>query len=169
MVARQDLLAPAGEQFAERVADLASPGMTSRTKATGVVHLGDASDVTWGDGNSLKDVLTPSGWQPHGGTLNSGVVVANPIEWFLQSGVVYWRGRMYKSAGWGLGWNTVVSGLPGSVRPASNAPLTVSIDPYDDIDPRACSVLVTAAGELVFVAQAHTATSWPLFGGSYHI
>ena len=61
MVARQDLLAPAGEQFAERVADLASPGMTSRTKATGVVHLGDASDVTWGDGNSLKDALTPSG------------------------------------------------------------------------------------------------------------
>ena len=168
MVARPDLLQPAGERFAETVAEQARPGRTARTKATGVVHLGDAGDVTW-EGGSLKDSLATAGWQPHGGTLASGITVVSALEWLLQGDVVYWRGRMYMAAGWAQGTNSVITGLPAAICPTVTMPLVVSLDSAVDGVVRSATARVTPGGELQDVAQAGSGSAWPFIGGSYRL
>ena len=67
---------------------------------------------------NLEETAQDSGWQAI--TLASGISGSWSPAWRNKGGVIYFRGRVTKSAGWAAGWNVLVSDVGVDARPASH-------------------------------------------------
>ena len=130
-------------------------GALPRRSDSGVSPITPGPDLT-----PLEAATADSGWQPHGGTMSSYVTVVTAFMWRRIGNRVFWRGQCYKPSGWVLNTdNTVISGLPSKIRPATASVLACSsVGVY--------TAIMQTNGSLTIYPQFATG-GYPIVSGSY--
>ena len=108
----------------------------------------------------LEAATKDSGWQPHGGTMSPYVTVVTAFMWRKIGNRVFWRGQCYRPSGWVLDTdNTVISGLPDEIIPATASVLACSsVGVY--------TAIMQTSGSLTIYPQFETG-GYPIVSGSY--
>ena len=111
-------VAPNNTYFSQIKADASEAFLYTRAGGTNRYLTVDANGVWVRSGSiayNLEETAQDSGWQPF--TIAAGITASN-TAWRNKGGVVFFRGTVQHDA-WAVGWTTIATGLPSTIRPGS--------------------------------------------------